>query len=309
MEHNSIIYNRLIKNRKKLRKWLDKNHIKAYRLYDKDMPEFPYIVDVYNQQAVLYEKGTKDVSENTRQKSLNQMIEAICDVLNIEEKNIIFKVREVKKQTNQYEKESTENNRIIVNEGKLSFYVNLHDYLDTGLFLDHRPLRQALVDLAHGKRCLNLFAYTGSLSVAMGIKASKVTTVDMSKTYINWAIDNFRLNDIQFSKHEFVAKNVFTFLKMTEEKYDLIVCDPPSFSNSKRMDGTFDVGRDHRGLIDLCMSSLKPDGVLYFSNNLRKFKLDEDVLKSYQVIDKTHWSIPQDFRDHKIHSLFEIRMR
>lgn len=308
MENNSIIHNRLKKNHKKLKSWLKQESIEAYRLYEKDIPEYPYIVDIYKDNAVVYEKGKKleDDEQNLRHKHLGQVFDAIKQTVGIEESKIIFKKREVQKGNFQYEKEDDEDQRIIVRERNALFYINLYDYLDTGLFLDHRPLRKMIHKEAKSKKVLNLFAYTGSISVAAALGGAHVTTVDMSNTYINWAYDNFRLNGIQFSAHRFEAKNVFDFLKEDQGVYDIIILDPPSFSNSKKMDGTFDVQRDHKGLVDLCMNRLAEGGKLYFSNNFRKFKLDQAILDQHQVRDITKISIPRDFRDGKIHCCFEI---
>lgn len=308
MENNSIIQNRLKKNHKKLKSWLSQENIDAFRLYEKDIPEYPYIVDIYKNYALIYEKGKKleEQEQGLRHKHLGQLFDAIKTICNIPEDRIILKKREVQKGKSQYEKEDDEDERLIVYEGKAKFYVNLYDYLDTGLFLDHRPLRKIIFKESKDKKVLNLFAYTGSISIAAALGGGHVTTVDMSKTYINWAYDNFRLNNIQFSAHNFVAENTFDFLKKDTGSYDIIILDPPSFSNSKRMDGTFDVQRDHRGLIDLCMNRLNDNGKLYFSNNFRKFKLDSEISEQYLAKDITKKSIPRDFRDEKIHVCFEI---
>lgn len=308
MENNSIIHNRLKKNLKKLQNWLKLENIEAFRLYEKDIPEFPYIVDIYKNYAVIYEKG-RNLSlneDNLRQKHLGQVIDAIKSVCNIAEENIIFKKREIQKGKSQYEKNFESSDRIIIWERKAKFYINLYDYLDTGLFLDHRPLRKIIYKESKNKEVLNLFSYTGSISIAAALGGGHVTTVDMSNTYINWAYDNFRLNDIQFSSHNFIAENVFDFLKKDTAQYDIIVLDPPSFSNSKKMDGTFNVQRDHKGLVDLCMNKLTKSGKLYFSNNFRKFKLDPEIFNNYRVKDITKISIPKDFRDEKIHVCYEI---
>lgn len=308
MNNNSAIKNRLIKNQKKLNAWLKSEDIEAYRLYDKDIPEYPYIIDVYKDHALIYEKGLKDeyVDEEIRTKHIGETFEAIKEALKIPESNIVLKKREKKKGKVQYEKEDDSKNFFIVKEGPALFKVNLYDYLDTGLFLDHRPLRKIIRKSCKGKEVLNLFSYTGSISIAAAIGGGHVTTVDMSKTYINWAKDNFRLNHQMIDGHLFIAENTFDFLRVDEKKYDIIILDPPSFSNSKRMDGTFDVGRDHAGLIHLCMNRLNNDGVLYFSNNFRKFKIDEDIKKTYEVHDITEKTIPMDFRDQKIHVCFKI---
>jgi len=299
----------MAKNFKKIRKWLDKESIQAFRLYDRDIPEFPYIVDIYLNYAVVFERGKKLEEEelNLRAKHIGALFEAIKEVMDIPEERIVLKRREVKEGTEQYEKEDDENEKLTIKERKALFYVNLYDYLDTGLFLDHRPLRKMMLENSTDKEVLNLFAYTGSISVAAALGGGHVTTVDMSNTYLNWAKDNFRLNHLMFKDHIFIKQNAFDFLRSDQKKYDTIICDPPSFSNSKSMDGTFSVGRDHAGLIQMCINLLKDDGVLYFSTNLRKFRLDEEVSKSFKVKDITLRTIPQDYRDLKVHTCFEIR--
>jgi 23S rRNA (cytosine1962-C5)-methyltransferase/23S rRNA (guanine2445-N2)-methyltransferase / 23S rRNA (guanine2069-N7)-methyltransferase len=308
-KNNSIVANRMAKNYKKLRKWLDKESIQAFRLYDRDIPEIPYIVDIYSDYAIVFERGKKleDDELNLRAKHIGAIYEAIKIVMGISEEKIIFKKREVQKGEEQYEKADDEDQRITVKERKCLFGVNLYDYLDTGLFLDHRPLRKIINETSKDKKVLNLFAYTGSFSVAAALGGGHVTTVDMSNTYLNWAKDNFRLNHIMIRDHVFQKQNTFDFLREDPHSYDSIICDPPSFSNSKSMDGSFSVGRDHDGLIQMCMNRLKDDGVLYFSNNLRSFRLDEAIREKFDVKDITMKSIPKDFRDLKIHTCFEIR--
>jgi 23S rRNA (cytosine1962-C5)-methyltransferase len=308
METNTPFANRLAKNYKKLRKWLNKERIEAFRAYDKDIPEYPYIVDIYLNHAVIFEKGLHQskVDESVRMKHLNEVYAAITQVFSIPDNHIVLKKRQVQKGQEQYEKLGESKSRIVVKEGECEYYINLYDYLDTGLFLDHRPLRDKILRNSNNKKVLNLFAYTGSISVAAAVGGAHVTTVDMSKTYINWAKDNFRLNDLYIDSHIFVRENVFDFLREDKNSYDTIILDPPSFSNSKKMDGSFDVQRDHSGLIYLCLERLKPNGILYFSNNNRKFQMDEEILGQFKVKDITAQSIPQDFRDQKIHKCFEI---
>lgn len=310
MKNNSIIANRLQKNLKKLKSWAKEQNIEAFRLYQKDIPEYPYIIDIYKDYALVYEKGRKLDEEmaGVREKHLGEVINAIKDTLEIPEAKIIFKKREIQKGKSQYEKNDDEDERIIIKERTALFYINLYDYLDTGLFLDHRPLRKIINKESKNKRVLNLFSYTGSISIAAAQGgASHVTTVDMSNTYINWAKDNFRLNHLMINAHSFVTKNTFDFLREDQSSYDTIILDPPSFSNSKKMDGSFDVQRDHTTLIHLCMNRLTKDGTLYFSNNFRKFKLDEVLNKTYQVNDISLKTIPRDFRDLKIHNCYTLK--
>ena len=212
---------------------------------------------------------------------------------------------------NQYEKISETDQSFVVQETQARFKVNLNDYLDTGLFLDHRPIRQKIFQQSKDKSILNLFCYTGSISVFAALAGGVTTNVDMSKTYINWAQDNFLLNEIDLGKHQFVIANALQWMNENRDiaKYDIIFLDPPTFSNSKKMVDTFEIERDQGFLIDNAMSMLSAGGILYFSNNKRRFKIDERFLADYVVKDITEESIPQDFHDKKIHVCYEIRAK
>ena len=311
MQNSSILQNRLIKNKKKLKSYLKRNNISCFRLYDKDIPEYPYIIDIYDESALIYEKG-KRLSEDEqilRNEHLNDAKEALINGLNIKEENIILKIREKKQGANQYTKLDKTSKKVVVKESGLRFLVNFHDYLDTGLFLDHRPLRNEIREIAQNKKVLNLFAYTGSISIYAASGGARVTTVDLSKTYISWAQENFQLNDFKNIDHDFIVSDVFEYLKECSKGFDIIIIDPPSFSNSKKIDSIFDVQRDHRGLIELAAKRLNKDGVIYFSNNFRKFKIDEEILSSFKVKDISFQSIPEDFRDKKIHQCFKIEAK
>jgi len=196
-----------------------------------------------------------------------------------------------------------------VQEGGLQFLVNLTDYLDTGLFLDHRPTRAMVREQSRGKDVLNLFAYTGSFSVyAAAGGARSVTTVDLSNTYLDWARDNFRLNGLDLPAHEFVAANVTEYLPtLPSHCMDLIVCDPPTFSNSKRMPGVFDIQRDHPALINQCLRLLRADGVLYFSTNNRRFKLYDEHIETDRIKDVTRQTTGFDFEGKLQRLCYELR--
>ena len=312
MQQYSMIYNRLVKNKKKLKSYLKTNGIYAYRLFDKDIPEYPYIINIYNERVICYEKGKRISSDETEliQKSIHHKVEikeAIQAALGVESENIFFKSREIKKGNAQYEKLNKQNSYFTVKEGELEFKVNLINYLDSGLFLDHRPLRFKLSKGLNNKKVLNLFSYTGSLSVAAAKGGATLTTVDMSNTYLDWAKENFELNNLTAKPHEFIKANILKYIDQIGEKYDLILLDPPSFSNSKSMREDFDVQRDHSKMIQTLMRYLLPGGTLIFSNNNRKFKLDKEISKSYSVKDISEQTIPPDFRDKKIHCCFEIK--
>lgn len=311
MEENSIIANRLAKNLKKLKKWLNKENIQAYRLYDRDIPEYPYIVDVYPGHAIIFEKGKKlgdDLElHKLRAEHQDQILSACIKVLNLPIESIIFKERVIKTGTTQYQKKSQTKDFFTIQENGVFLEINLRDYLDTGIFLDHRPLRKIIKDSSRNKKVLNLFSYTGSISImaAMG-GARQVTSVDMSKTYTQWCERNFELNHVKQQNHKFITQDCFEFLKHYKDKFDIIILDPPSFSNSKKMENFLDIQRDHPDLIHSCMKLLLDKGTLYFSNNLRKFKLEAQLTEQYVFENITHISIPSDFRDKKIHQCFKI---
>lgn len=302
----SMIKNRLEKNLKKLKPWAQRNKLEAYRLYDRDIPEYPYIVDIYKNHYLIYDKTdpVKDKDKNY----LPEVQSAIAEIFNVGPDSIITKLRVRQEGINQYEKMSESNKTFSVQENQALFKVNLYDYLDTGLFLDHRPMRQKIYSIANNKKVLNLFCYTGSVSVFAALGGGTVTSVDMSQTYIEWAKENFALNNIPITDHRFINENALAYLQsIPEEKFDVIFLDPPTFSNSKKMDGTFEVERDQDFLVNQCMKMLAPEGVLYFSNNKRKFKLSETLNSNYLIKDISAYSIPQDFHDKKIHICFEIK--
>jgi 23S rRNA (cytosine1962-C5)-methyltransferase/23S rRNA (guanine2445-N2)-methyltransferase / 23S rRNA (guanine2069-N7)-methyltransferase len=305
----SIITNRIKKNYKHLAKWARKNGIEAYRLYERDIPEYPYIVDIYKDNAIIYQRLNKTIDEGKTHHK-DELIDALKEVCAFNLDQIIVKERAVQQGQKQYQRLEQTDTSFTIIENDTKFKVNLHDYLDTGLFLDHRPLRGEIGQLAKDKKFLNLFSYTSSLSVMAAKANAETTSVDMSKTYIEWSKENFELNDLDPKEHNFVNKSALVFLRDAvrfNQKWDLIFLDPPTFSNSKKMTDSFDVLRDQEFLVDHCMKLLNPHGLLIFSNNKRGFKLTEKILTEYVVKDITGKSIPMDFRDKKIHVCYEIR--
>ena len=302
-----MIRNRLEKNLKKLRPWADRQKIEAYRLYDRDIPEYPFIVDIYKDYFLIYDKSNAVLDRDKNH--LPHVIDALKAIFKCSDENIVIKRRERQEGLNQYEKLSEKNQTSTVRESQALFKINLYDYLDTGLFLDHRPIRQKIFKSAHGKKFLNLFCYTGSVSVFAALGGARTTSVDMSQTYLRWAQDNFQLNEIDLGAHSFINADVIDWLhdQRSQQEYDLIFLDPPTFSNSKKMKDNFEVERDQEFLVDTCMSILNPEGVLYFSNNKRNFKLSAKLQDKYKIKDITAESIPQDFHDKKIHNCFEIK--
>lgn len=308
-----VLKNRLTKNLKKLKSFLDKNKIEAFRLYNKDIPELPYIIDMYADEAVIFEQGKRLSDEDQSKRSDHQqLIQTVLEeAFSIPPQKQHFKIREVQKGNEQYTPADAQSEDFFtVNEGPLKFLVNLERYLDTGLFLDHRPLRSFLINNCQDKKVLNLFCYTGSLSVAAAKGGAEVVSIDMSRTYLDWAYENFRLNHIDPKGHTFYQADVLKELsvrKENREKYDIILLDPPSFSNSKRMEEDLDIERDHPILVRDCMNLLHLDGTLYFSTNKRRFELHPIVSSQYEVKEISQWTIPQDFHHSNIHRAFTIK--
>jgi len=311
-EGAQMFANRLNKNQKHLAKWSKRQQISCYRLYDADLPEYSLAIDVYTSadkpdhhwvHVQEYEAPKKIDAQKTQQR-LQEALLVIREELGVSESDLFLKVRRQQKGNAQYEKQASEKQFHEVSEGGNRFWVNFSDYLDTGLFLDHRITRDMLMALASGGRFLNLFAYTGSGTVyAARGGAVATTTVDMSNTYLDWAKRNMQLNGFSESTHEYVQANCIEWLQNTRREYDLIFLDPPSFSTSKRMDSTFDVQRDHVMLLKITMKRLSPKGVLIFSNNLRSFKMKKEALSKFDIKDISKTTLPKDFeRNPKIHN-------
>lgn len=307
----AMLINRLRKRMRHLRKWANRNDISCYRLYERDIPEFPLIIDWYAGEAVvwLYERGGQ-ADEAWHQDALNQIQEA----LDLSPRQIFVKTRARQRGLQQqYERFGQQGHVRLVTEQGLTFEVNLSDYLDTGLFLDHRATRAMVRDEAAGKRVLNLFAYTGSFSVyAAAGQAKTTTTVDLSKNYCDWASRNLQHNGFRPGKqHRVIAQDCWQFLAEEKRRYDLIICDPPTFSNSKRMTrSSFSVDRDHPELIRACLALLVTGGSLIFSTNSRSFKLDKTAVPHpCTATEITQQTIPEDFRYAKIHRCWRIEKR
>ena len=310
-EGGQMFANRLQKNLKALGKWVKREGIDCYRVYDADMPEYSMAIDLYHDWVHVQEYAApKSVDPEKASARMFDALAAIPQALNIDKSRVIVKRRERQSGTKQYERQSAQGKFTEVMEGGVKLLVNLTDYLDTGLFLDHRPIRMRIQKEAAGKRFLNLFCYTATASVhAAKGGARSTTSVDLSKTYLDWARRNLSLNGFS-DKNRLEQGDVMAWLDACREEYDLIFIDPPTFSNSKRMEGIFDVQRDHVQLLDLAMARLAPGGVLYFSNNFRKFVLDEHLAARYAVEEITASTIDPDFaRNSKIHRAWKITAR
>ena len=306
--NSDMFANRLKKNYQHLQKWAKRNNISCYRVYDADLPEYAFAIDIYNDYVVLQEyTKPAEIPENIAQKRYLDVIEIAPIVLNINPRNVVIKHRSKQKGNLQYKKLSSKNDFIQTTEGQVKLHVNLHDYLDTGIFLDHRILRLKFGKLAPGTKFLNCFCYTATASLHAALSGAITTNVDMSYTYLDWAKNNFKLNALDTEKHQFIQADCLKWLQTADDKFDVIFLDPPSFSNSKRMEDTLDIQRDSTSLIDMTMKLLNPAGILYFSTNFRHIKLSPVIQANYNVQDISKSTIDLDFkRDQKIHQCFII---
>jgi 23S rRNA (guanine2445-N2)-methyltransferase / 23S rRNA (guanine2069-N7)-methyltransferase len=306
--------NRLHKNLRHLGRWLKREQIRCYRLYDADIPEYAIAVDVYQGEQrwvhIQEYEAPRHVDAAKAQARLREAVAVIRATLEIPEQQLFLKVRRQQKGKAQYRKLGARGQFHTVEEGGNRFLVNFSDYLDTGLFLDHRITRAMLRELAGDRHFLNLFAYTGSATVyAARGGAISTTSVDMSRTYLDWARRNMELNGFGGREHRLVQANCLEWLERNvgQRRFGLIFLDPPSFSTSKRMQGTFDVQRDHVRLIKATVRLLEPDGVLIFSNNRRRFDMERAALEGLSIEDISRATLPRDFeRNPRIHNCWKI---
>lgn len=310
-EKTQMFQNRLAKVFRHVSKQAKRQGITCYRFYDRDLPEFPLIIDMYEDKVYLSEyKARHNLTEEQHEAWLQQSLQVIAKITQTPDDNIYLKQRKRKTgRQDQYQKTGEEMEFFTVQEAGLQFKVNLSDYLDTGLFLDHRITRSLVRDQAKDKTVLNLFCYTASFSVyAAAGGASSVVSVDLSKTYLGWAEDNFKLNALQDeSKYVFIHADVLQYLdELTPGSFDMVVLDPPTFSNSKRMKDFLDIQQDHVSLINKCLLVMKPGGTLYFSTNYTKFQLANDQLQASVVTNITKATTPFDFEGKLRRSCFKI---
>lgn len=302
--------NRIKKNVKQLEKWAKKERIDSYRLYDADLPEYNVAIDKYVDYVVIQEySAPATIPEAVTKRRISDVLLALPSALGIHPDRVTLKTRERQKGTSQYQKLDERKVEVITEEYGARFKLNLTGYLDTGLFLDHRVTRKLVGDKSKGKRVLNLFAYTGSASVHAAIGGAKtVTTIDMSNTYINWAKENFALNGLSGAKYDFIQADCLQWIKdNSHQQFDLIFIDPPTFSNSKRMEDSWDVQRDHAEMLGGLIKLLSPTGELIFSNNKRKFKMDIEALNQagISVTNIDHLCLPLDYkRNPHIHNVW-----
>ncbi len=312
-----MVANRLRKNLDKLARWRQQEQVACFRAYDADIPEYACAVDVYTTLAgdtwlhVQEYAAPADIPEATTRKRLNDLLLAVREVFAVPREQVAVKTRSTGKGGSKYGHFDHRGEFLLVEEGAAKLQVNLFDYLDTGLFLDHRPLRARMALESRGRHFLNLFCYTGVATVQAAVQgAAQTTSVDLSATYLEWLADNLRENGIGGTRHRIAQADALKWLEADHGAYDVVFCDPPTFSNSKRADD-FDVQRDHVRLLRAAVARLARGGVLYFSNNFRRFRLDEAAIAAFaQVEDISASTIPPDFaRNPRIHRAWRIVAR
>jgi 23S rRNA (guanine2445-N2)-methyltransferase / 23S rRNA (guanine2069-N7)-methyltransferase len=313
-EEAKMLYNRLQKNQKRLKGWLKKSAISCYRLYDADIPEYAAAIDIYERRIYVQEYAAPSTIEaHVAKKRFDTIKRAVKEFAGDRFEKVYYKERRRQKGDSQYQRLNDESSEsIVVNEGRARFEVNLSDYLDTGLFLDHRPVRAMLGELCQGKSLLNLFCYTASATVQAALAGAKSSlSIDMSNTYLDWAQRNFELNSLSSAKHQVLRADCLKWLEQEgDQSFDVIFLDPPTFSNSKKMESVLDVQRDHPELIRQAVTKLNPGGTLVFSNNFRKFKLDELISRQFSCENITQQTLDNDFeRNPRIHNVWIITKR
>ena len=318
-EGAQMVANRLRKNLHKLKRWREREGVTCYRAYDADIPEYAAAIDVYTTHEaaprvflhVQEYAAPQEIPENIQRRRLNELLAAAREVFNVPRENVALKTRARGKGGSKYGQMDSRGEFLTVREGDALLRVNLFDYLDTGLFLDHRPMRLRIAEEAHDTRFLNLFGYTGAATVHAAVGGARLTTtVDLSATYLEWCADNLRENDIGGTRHRLVQADALTWLEADTHQYDLIFCDPPTFSNSKRAQD-FDVQAQHVRLLRAAVARLDVGGVLYFSNNFRRFRMDEASVEEFAKLeDISPKTIPPDFeRDARIHRCWKLQRR
>ena len=304
------LLNRLRKNAKRLQVWIENEKIEAYRLYDADMPEFNIAVDVYLNHLHVQEYAPPATIDPDKAEKRFNIAKQTLEIIFADAAGVHCKVRRQQKGKQQYKRHDEKQEFIEVQEGRARLLVNLDDYLDTGLFLDHRPMRLRIAEMSKDKRFLNLFCYTGAATMHAAVGGAKSSvSVDMSPAYIQWVKANLALNGYSESNHDMVQADLMRWLPSCRDQFDLIFLDPPTFSNSKRSEHDFDVQKHHAELIDLTMKRLEPGGTLIFSNNFRRFVMDKELFDRYKIEEVTKESIPPDFLSHgkPIHRCWFIR--
>ena len=309
-DKSSPLGNRIRKNYRHIRKWAKRCTTDCFRIYDREIPYYPLAIDFYaGHFCVQYFSRSRELNEPPSA-LIDETIKVLCTIFGITPDSIYWRTRAKHKITRQYEKIGESKDFFPVFEYGVKFKINLVDYLDTGLFLDHRETRKLVASISKGKRVLNLFAYTCSFSVHAAVAGATYTkSVDMSNTYTAWGRDNFNLNSLSFKHNEIVRADCLKFLDEEMRagiKYDIIIIDPPTISRSKKMDQLFDIQVDYISLISKALKLLLKGGIIFFSTNSRKFTLDSHYFKECSIVEISHKTIPLDFHDPKIHRCWKI---
>lgn len=311
-DKSSPLGNRIRKNYRHLRKWAKRTATDSFRIYDREIPQYPLAIDYYaGRFCVQYFSRSRD-SDSPPSELVEELSKILNQIFGVGPDSIYWRTRVKSKKTRQYEKMGASREYFTVFEYGVKFKINLLDYLDTGLFLDHRETRRIVASASKGKRVLNLFAYTCSFSVHAAVAGAVFTkSVDMSNTYTAWGRDNFVLNSLSFRHHEIVRADCLKFLDEEIDsgiKYDIIIIDPPTISRSKKMDQLFDIQTDYVPLISKALKLLLKDGMIFFSTNSRKFIFEEAHFKSSTIEEISHKTLPVDFHDPKIHRCWKIKL-
>ena len=310
-DHAQMLCNRIIKNRRRLRPWRRRERVTCYRIYDKDIPELPLAIDDYEGHLHIAEYARPhDREEAAHDAWLQAMCAAVGEALQVPANQVHLKRRQRQRGQRQYERLAEGSDPLVVREGGHRFAVNLSDYLDTGLFLDHRITRKLVADDAAERRMLNLFGYTGAFTIYAGAAgAESTTTVDLNGNYLSRAAENLRLNNLHGNHHRLERADIRQWLDQAMaqgRRYDLVVLDPPTFSNTSRDAATFDLQRDHVGLIQATRALLAPGGVLWFSTNFRGFRPDRAAFAGLDGRETSEETVPPDFRNRRIHRSWRL---
>lgn len=309
-DKSSPLKNRIRKNYRHVRKWAMRTKTNCFRIYDRDIKEYPLAIDFYDGKFCVHYFTSSRESDAPRQDLHDAALNALESLFNASADLIFWRTRMKREKTEQYEKSGETKQFFTVLEYGVQFKVNLIDYLDTGLFLDHRETRQLVASMSQGKRLLNLFAYTCSFSVhAAAAGAAFTKSVDMSNTYTEWGRANFLLNGLSLKNNVIVREDCLKFLEEERGSYDLIVIDPPTISRSKKMDQMFDVQEDYVFLISKALKLLSPGGTLFFSTNSREFDFDESQFPQCSIFEISKKTIPIDFHNQKIHRCWKISLK
>lgn len=306
-DKNSPLKNRIRKNYRLLRKWGNRTQTNCFRIYDRDIKEYPLAIDYYDGRFCIHYFTSSRDSDAPRQDLYDEAMGALCSLFHPSSESVYWRTRVKREKTEQYEKTGETKQFFSILEYGLKFKVNLADYLDTGLFLDHRETRRMVAAMAAGKRLLNLFAYTCSFSVHAAAAGALFTkSVDLSNTYTEWGRENFLLNSLSQANNFIIREDCLQFLAKERGIYDIIVIDPPTISRSKKMDQMFDIQKDYPFLISKALALLSREGTLIFSTNSRDFDFDESLFGGCSIYDISAKTIPMDFHNQKIHRCWKI---